>query len=191
MAKYLDLEVAILDIKPRIWRRFLLPENSTFLALHNAIQDAFGWEDCHLFEFQTSKGKQGIAASPDDEPFEGPAVPRANKVRVASYLAEAGATCLYVYDFGDNWDHSVKLKGIVEQPEIFKQRLLGGARACPPEDCGGVWGYEGYVEIVGLSDEELEKRAQKDEDVWERKEWIGDWNPEDFDLTAAQKNFNR
>ena len=72
-----------------------------------------------------------------------------------------------------------------------KRRLVNGARACPPEDCGGVWGYEMYVEIVGLSEEELEKRAQKDEDVLDRKEWIGDWSPEDFDLAAAQKNFNR
>jgi len=108
-------------------------------------------------------------------------------VKLYSYFADGrGAKyCSYVYDFGDNWEHEVKFKRVFESDEQFQRKLVDGARAFPPENCGGIWGYE---ECRGLVTGEINN---KDEDTEDRLEWIGDWHPEVFDLKKTQKRFNR
>lgn len=95
---------------------------------------------------------------------------------------------------GDGWEHEVVLKGVVELPERFKRRLVGGARAFPPEDCGGIPGYEECCEAVRLSDEELADLEKRDPETWEamqdRRGWVGDWDPERFDLEATRRWFD-
>ena len=83
----------------------------------------------------------------------------------------------------------MEFMGVVERPEEFRQRLLGGERTCPPEDCGGVWGYEECVEVAGMCEGRIV--TSEDKGLFERKEWIGDWNPETFDLDEAKKEFDR
>ena len=113
--------------------------------------------------------------------------PPPSDVTLSSYFTRKGRKCLYVYDFGDSWEIDVELKDRVETEEDFEQRLLGGARAFPPEDCGGVPGY--YYSLVALG---LEKDESFNEiDIECHREWLGDWNPEDFDLEAAKKSFDR
>jgi hypothetical protein len=92
--------------------------------------------------------------------------------------------CLYEYDFGDGWEHEVKLRKRLTLPESFKRRLLDGRRAFPPEDCGGVWGYQRCVKILGGA-------AEADEEVEELKEWLCDWTAEAFDLQAVKRAFDR
>jgi hypothetical protein len=192
MPKYYELEVSLLRIEPAIRRRFLLAEDSTFGDLHEAIQDAFGWEHDHLYEFRDKGGRQTIARA-DFEDSEDEDTPTAEEVTLASFFKRKGAKCLYVYDFGDNWEHAIELRGIMEAPDQFERRLLEGARACPPEDCGGVWGYERCREIAAMSDDDF--KAMKDRrgvaDLQEQKEWIGDWEPERFNLAAVKKKFDR
>lgn len=107
-------------------------------------------------------------------------------MKLASHFTRKGATCLYVYDFGDGWEHLVELKAVVESPERFKRRLVGGARAFPPEDCGGIWGYERCLAALGLL-----KADDFDQTVLEEtREWLGDWDPEGFDLQATKKDFD-
>ena len=98
MPKYLDFKVSLLGIDPDIWRRFLLAESATFMDLHDAIQDAFGWEDYHLFEFREVKGPQAIAGPPDYEPefVDEDEIPKATKVKLKAVFARKCKKCLYV-----------------------------------------------------------------------------------------------
>jgi hypothetical protein len=185
MPDYYEFEVSLRNVKPRIWRRFLIRKTATFHDLHMSIQEACGWWNSHLFEFRAwGPENEGIAGIPDDEKDE-PA-PDAKKVKLAAFYDESDADrCLYEYDFGDSWEHEVKLRKRVTLPESFKRRLLDGRRAFPPEDCGGVWGYQRCVKILDGS------AAEAEEEVVELKEWLCDWTPEAFDLAATKRSFDR
>jgi hypothetical protein len=189
MPRYFDLRVSIRDIEPTIWRRFLLAGDSMFEALHEAIQDSFGWDGGHLFEFRDLRGRDTLARADFDDPDADDAVPTVGELKLGSFFTKGGTKCLYIYDFGDNWEHVVEFNGMVELPESVRRRLLDGARACPPEDCGGIGGYENCVEVVSMSEKDIRK-SDDAEEMLDRKEWIGDWNPEAFDLRAAKDEFD-
>lgn len=187
MPDYLELEVSLADLRPRVWRRFLLTADGTFADLHQAIQDAFGWENAHLFDFRTTgRPGQAIAGVPMDDGFS-PPMPDAVGVPLAAFFdgAPGHDRCVYTYDFGDDWRHEVKLGGVVTERGRFERRLLDGARSGPPEDCGGAPGYERLALV-------LETGADPwGEDVDDLREWIGGWRPDAFELEAAQRTFNR
>jgi hypothetical protein len=190
MPKYFEFEVALQDISPRIWRRFLLRSAATFKELHDAIQAAGPWENSHLWDFsEPGRGGRVIAGPLDDE--SGRPIPDAKRIKLASYFEEPDDTCLYRYDFGDDWEHEVRLERIVELPDSFRRRLLAGERAFPPEDCGGVPGYYECLAALGAP---MPVGAGDDlpdpEDLEDRRDWLGDWTPE-FDLEAARKRFDR
>jgi len=190
MRKYLDLEVSLLDIEPRIWRRFLLPESASFGDLHEAIQDGFGWEYDHLFEFRDKGGRQSIARADFDDGYDDEEVPTVGKLKLAAFFTRKGKKCRYVYDFGDSWEHAVEFRGMVELPEKFRRRLVDGARACPLEDCGGVWGYYACCAAVGAIDPK--EIGIGKEDLEDRREWVGEeWQPDRFDLGTQKKQFDR
>jgi hypothetical protein len=188
MPRYYEFEVTLQDMEPRIWRRFLLRTTSTFAHLHQAIQSAFGWRDCHLHEFRLpGPTRRVLAGSPLNGGHDyGRPTPDGRKVKLNSYFVGTWARewCEYEYDFGDSWVHEVKLIGIHSDKATFKRRLLGGARACPPEDAGGPPGYERCVQFVTTG-----------EDVWDDAgvlgEWLGDWKPGLFDLDAACARFDQ
>jgi hypothetical protein len=190
MPKYFDFDVALDDIEPRLWREFLLVNTASFADLHCAIQDACGWEYEHMFEFQTGRGRHAepIAGIPGDSGWDEP-VSDAKRVKLASFFTRAGKKCTYIYDFGDSWHHTVRLKRTVESDEKFKRRLIGGERAFPPEDCGGIWGYYRCLVTLGLLKEE-DFRFHKDDLEWAR-EWVGDWRPDVFNLAKTKRRFNR
>lgn len=181
---YYDFEVALCDIEPTIWRRFLLSKSATFQDLHKAVQDAGGWKDYHLFEFRTSIELNAplIAGIPDEE--EVPPAPEAKKERLESFFkSKAGIGCIYRYDFGDDWQLAVKLNGTVALPYKFKRALLEGNRAFPPEDCGGIGGYERCVEFRKTGYEAYDEGALGP--------WLGDWQPEKFDLAKIKAKFDK
>lgn len=183
MPNYLDIEVSLDHVEPRIWRRFLLREGATFLDLHHAIQDACGWENAHLFAFRRGD-RSAVAGVPTDFDLGfGPPDPDAAKVGAAEYLRRHW-TVAYEYDFGDSWEHTVELKAVPTLDERFTRRIVDGARAFPPEDCGGLPGYEDVV-VVAAGGE----APYRDTD--ELREWLGDWDPEHFDLAAVRRAFDR
>jgi len=192
MPQYFEFEVSLEGVKPKIWRRFQMRPAATFADLHMAIQEACGWGNYHLFEFREPKRRgTTIAGIPDDE-WEFREVPDAARAKLASYFKKKGDRCHYVYDFGDDWTHRVQLKKIIEVPEMFRRRLVGGARAFPLEDCGGVWGY--YECLMALGHLEADAAdVPPEEELRERREWLDgtDWDPETFDLEAAKKQFDR
>ncbi len=204
MAKYFDVEVSLLEIEPRIWRRFLIRSEVTFSHFHSAIQQAFGWQDCHLYEFLDGKAEKNctrplyamklprIARSEHAESLgDKPDAPEANNIELRHYFSAKNKRCFYVYDFGDNWQHVVEVKDVVDMPEEFTCRLLDGARACPPEDCGGTMGYEECCEAVSMSKADIRKLdAYAREEVESRLKWLDGWQPEAFDLEAFRKRFD-
>ena len=173
-----QFKITLDDIRPVIWRRIQLPSEATFWDLHCAINDAMGWEDAHLHEFQLGNKRDsqriGIPAE-DDSPWGGDDALADWDVPIATHFATAGTHCNYLYDFGDGWTHKIKLEAITpREPKTRYPRCLDGARACPPEDCGGPPGYEQIC--TALADP-----TNADGDIEELLEWFADYDPEAFD----------
>ncbi|NOT09960.1 MAG: plasmid pRiA4b ORF-3 family protein [Gemmatimonadales bacterium] len=149
----LTFKVQLRDIKPAIWRRIEVPASYTFWDLHVAIQDAMGWLDSHLHAFQVRDPRTRAEATigiPDPDPFEGaPDFLPGWRVHVTAYLAEVGQRARYDYDFGDGWEHDLLLEQIgMRQAKAKYPRCVAGARACPPEDCGGPGGYAQLLKTI-------------------------------------------
>lgn len=173
-----EFKITLKDIKPPIWRRIQVPNHYTFWDLHVAIQDAMGWLDCHLHEFRIpdSRGNTLSFGIPDEE-FEDDTRPGWES-RVSRFLNLERPVFEYVYDFGDNWRHKVELEKVLPVERGKQYPLcIKGKRACPPEDCGGPWGYQNLLEI--LADSEHEEHADMKSWVTSMKE--GPFNPEEFD----------
>lgn len=185
MPAYYELEVSLKEIRPRIWRRFLLPATATFADLHEAIQDSFGWGNYHLWEFR-KPGRRGsaIAGVPDEEAFAEERVPDAHTVKLSRFFKGPSEACQYTYDFGDDWLHDVKLVRKVEEPASFRRRLVAGRRACPPEDSGGAGGYFRCVQFLESGKDPYGESAA------ELREWIGGWRPDQFDLGLVKRKFD-
>jgi hypothetical protein len=188
MPRYLEFDVSLQEIQPRVWRRLLVRTTFTFARLNTAIQESFGWTNSHLWEFRmpTYRGRPIAGLVTGEEEADRP-VPDARHVKLSEYFNGKRVTewCEFVYDFGDNWVHDLKLIRVVSDKESFKRRLLDGERACPPEDCGGVPGYQRMVEFVRTGKDIYE------DDAVSLAEWLGDWDPGRFDLEQERKSFDR
>ncbi len=163
-------KISIRDIDPPIWREVSVPESSSLVEFHQILQAAFGWHNCHLFSFEIDGTDYGL-----DE--DGMLDPDELAVTVGELFADS-PKATYIYDYGDYWQHDiqvVKKNVLVNQAEIVQ-----GERACPPEDCGGPWGYTNLLQALANKDHE-----QHDE----LTHWIGPdgYDPEYFDT----RNFSR
>jgi len=172
-----QFKITLEGIKPPIWRRIQVPETYTFWDLHVAIQDSMGWLDYHLHQFTIIDGVSGdklFMGIPtyDDYDFDFETLP-GWAYRIADYLNEENEKVLYEYDFGDGWEHLIKYeKKLPCEKGVRYPRCIGGKRACPPEDVGGIAGYEYFLEIINDPDH-LEHE--------EMLEWSGDsFDPEHF-----------
>lgn len=163
------LKVTIKGIKPPVWRRVLVGSTATLAELHDVIQAAFGWWGYHLHEFEIAGVRYGVA---DDEDWGEP--PRDEHRARLNKVAPAGRRFTYTYDFGDNWIHVIEVEKVEPAvPGLSYPTLVGGRRACPPEDCGGPWRYPDL--LAALADPE-------DEEHDEVLEWVGgSFDPEAFD----------
>ena len=137
-------KISLLDTKPSVWRRIQVPSGYSFWDLHVAIQDSMGWTDSHLHMFRIRpQGKQkdlriGI---PDDE-FDDLEILAGWEIPLDRFFWRPGTSAVYEYDFGDSWNHDVLLEGVlIPEAGSTYPRCLAGENACPPEDCGGIWGY--------------------------------------------------
>ena len=172
------------DIAPPIWRRIDVPGDYSFWDLHVAIQDAMGWLDYHLHVFRSPESggteSQEIGIPDDDEFMTGRQTIAGWKVPVSSHFIRSGQAMLYEYDFGDGWLHDVVLEEIIPCDAPQRVACIGGQRACPPEDCGGTWGYQSLLEAIA------NRHHEQHEDMMS---WIGgEFDSEDFD--PAQVTFD-
>lgn len=145
-----QFRIDLLGIKPGIWRRIQVPADYSFWDLHVAIQDSMGWLDYHLHEFRVkrSSGRKVIEIGiPDTETDRD--ILAGWEVPISDYFAEPGVVAAYDYDFGDGWQHKVLLEGVLLKELSVKYPVcIAGERACPPEDCGGVPGYESLLRVL-------------------------------------------
>ena len=173
--------------KPPVWRKIIIPADFTFQRFHDVIQTVFGWEDYHLFEFQDKEYQCTIRIAvpfEDDFDFDVNTLD-ASKVRLSDLFIGNFRKLLYVYDFGDNWVHEITLEKIFDdkRKEAF---CLSGKGNCPPEDCGGIWGYENLLELHARR--AARKRISADDR--ERLEWYGmdlDFDPEWLSLEECRE----
>jgi hypothetical protein len=147
-----QLLVVLANTDPLVWRRIQVPEDYSFWDLHVAIQDAMGWQEAHLHEFTVTDprtGREQRLGIPDEEyPEERPCLPDW-QAKVSHYLTEARPLAHYVYDFGDDWRHVVAYEGASPaEPGRRYPACVAGARACPPEDCGGVHGFADFLAAI-------------------------------------------
>ena len=142
----LTLTIELQGPKPRIWRRLVLPGDLTLDVVHTLFQAAMGWTDSHLHRFQpsTPRGKPQDYFITEFDEQEGDEGTPEKDVRLDQVLCERGDRLTYLYDFGDDWEHLVKLESIQKQAsgDRVEPRCVAGARACPPEDVGGIWAFE-------------------------------------------------
>ncbi len=171
-----QFKIILDDIKPPIWRRIQVPENYTFWDLHVAIQDAMGWTDSHLHQFRIASPKPSktkYIGLPDEEDF-GQETLKGWEEAISQWFGfDKNKIMRYDYDFGDNWGHKIILEKIFPGDGGKYPRCIDGARACPPEDCGGVGGYEDLLNIV---------KNPKHPEYKDMLEWLGgDFTVEEFD----------
>ncbi|TDE37813.1 plasmid pRiA4b ORF-3 family protein [Actinomadura sp. 6K520] len=153
-------------IKPPVWRRLRLPADIGLDRLHEVVQDAMGWENYHMHVFSHASGEYGL-------PDRGLGHRDERKVTLAQMLNDPGDKIGYTYDFGDGWEHDIVLEDVLPPgAEVADPVCTAGKGACPPEDCGGVWGYEGLKDT--LADPAAEDHA-------DMLEWLGLTSADEFD----------
>jgi hypothetical protein len=173
-----ELKITLSDLRPPIWRRVVVPASLRLDQLHQVIQAVMGWEDYHMHVFETSHGRYG---RPDRELGHRDS----RKVTLSQVLRKPGDRIRYTYDFGDNWEHDIVLEKTA--PTVARPTCVTGRRACPPEDCGGVWGYAELLEAIADPAHEQHQ---------ELTEWLADvhgmpdFDPAAFDVAAADQRLS-
>ena len=174
-----QLKVTLKYSKPPIWRRIQVKENTTLFKLHKIIQIAMGWTSSHLHQFIAD----GVYYGEPDPDFDFEVVSE-RRVRLNQILRDVKDKFIYEYDFGDGWLHEIVVEKILEpEPKTHYPCCVKGKRNCPPEDIGGVWGYQNFLEAIQNKD-----HPEHDELL----EWIGgSFDPEDLDLEVVNQELKQ
>ncbi len=174
-----QLKVTLLGTMPPIWRRLLVPANMTLAQLHNVLQDAMGWQDCHMHEFCAGHRHFG-QPDPEDRFMGMPPVENERTVHLSDVLSRVRAKVIYTYDFGDSWEHGIVLeKRLPADSGTTYPVCTGGERACPPEDCGGIPGFYDLLDAIG-------DPAHEQHD--ELMDWIEDnYDPDVFSIDDVNR----
>jgi hypothetical protein len=173
-----QLKVTLKGSNPPVWRRFQVPD-LTLGELHDVLQVVMGWQDSHMHQFVFGGKYYGRS-----EPGDDMEVDDEDGVLLSQILTGKKPRIVYEYDFGDDWQHDVILEKTLEpKPGIKYPLCLEGERACPPEDCDGVWGYADFLEAIG---------NPKYPEHREMKAWIGGkFDPERFDVEKVNRELRR
>ena len=152
------LRIELQGIEPLIWRRVTVSTSMTLTEVHLVIQAAMGWLDCHLWHFEASGRRYAVhlASEPDwNERYED-----AEAATLGMLLDGGLRRMTYVYDMGDDWEHSIIIEKVAAPlPDVTYPQFLGGERRCPPEDCGGVPGYFEFLKNVLSKQKRLRDHA--------------------------------
>lgn len=192
---FLQIKIALAEAQPPIWRRVLARPSMPLDELHYLIQDAMGWANSHLHEFVAGgtwmRGFVRDGTSYSDKRFDEEEMHEdETAVTVGDFLRKPGDTLAYVYDFGDNWAHRIELEEILQKAPRNRRVpcCLGGERACPPDDCGGVHGYAELLAV--LADPNHEEHADMVAWVAGMVEGDGPFEPDAFDLAKSNRRIH-
>jgi hypothetical protein len=166
-----QMKIKLLGVsKPPVWRRLQLHADTRLDRLHETVQAAFGWENYHMHCFSSDGEVFGV---PDPEL----GFTDEREVRLGELVGGVGDRLHYTYDFGDGWEHEIIVEEVLDpDPELCYPTLVASKGACPPEDCGGAWGYAELKEILADPDHEQHH---------EMLEWLGLDDATEFDAGAV------
>ncbi|MDR2348470.1 MAG: plasmid pRiA4b ORF-3 family protein [Bifidobacteriaceae bacterium] len=195
----LVVRLRLIGVKPTIWRRLRLASDFDLRDLHFAIQVAMGWETEHLHKFPRwlPAGKRAApldlatdyeVGDMDPAEIKRRGLTTERDVRCDQVFRDVGDKLEYIYDFGDGWEHVLRLESVEPWPEGSPGVIcLAGQRACPPEDSGGVYGYADLLERLAERTSGSASGGGREDD--EDLEWIvdPDFDPERFDLDEVNK----
>jgi len=175
MKSIYQLKITLNGAKPPIFRIILVEDSRTFFELHHIIQIAMGWFNSHLYQFET-----GDYCISDPTMIDYKDVLDSKEVKLNQIFTGEEKNLNYEYDFGDGWIHTIEHeKTIPVQLNESYPKCIVGKRNCPPEDCGGIWGYDHLLEVMG---------NKKHPEHKELKEWLGgDFDPEHFNIGKINK----
>jgi hypothetical protein len=175
-----QLKIVLSDITPAIWRRIQVSDSIRLCCLHSAFQVVMGWTDSHLHQFEKDGKNWGV---PEWDEFDEFDLIDEGKTRLAEVLKTDGDSMVYQYDFGDDWGHQVVLEKVLPSDDQSKHPVcLAGERRCPPEDVGGVHGYQEFLDVILDPDhEEYEQMVR----------WAGGHFIDQFDLKAVNETLSR
>jgi len=170
-----QIKVTLLGSKPPIWRRFLVADTVTLDNLHDILQIVMGWTNSHLHHFIIDDELYGM---PLDDDFGDMRTKDETRFKLNQLVSGKGFKFGYEYDFGDGWEHDLVVEKILPAEKGARYpTCVAGKRACPPEDVGGIWGYQDFLKAI--SDPSHSEHA-------EIREWIGgDFDPQRFNLNAV------
>jgi hypothetical protein len=173
-AQVYQLKITLKNIRPPIWRRVQV-KDCTLGALHNIIQTCMGWDGYHLHAFEIGGEQYG---EPDPDGMMD--IRNEARVRLSRFAGQGVKKFTYTYDFGDGWDHTIQIEKILPvEAGVRYPRCTAGKRACPPEDCGGPWGYADFVEAI------LDPEHEEHEELLE---WVGgEFDPEEFSVEEVNE----
>jgi len=179
LRKIYQIKITLKDIKPPVWRRLQVTNDTVLEKLHEIIQVAMGWDNYHLHQFIVGHTYYG---EPDPD-YGDDEMENENGVPISQLVSREGARFHYEYDFGDSWVHEILFEKILPMEKGTQYPVcIKGKRACPPEDVGGVWGYSEFRETI---------TNPKDPEYADMLEWAGgDFNPEIFDMDEVNKRLN-
>ncbi len=164
-----QIKILLRDTKPPIWRRVLVRGDSTLADLHRVIQVTMDWAGYHLHEFEMG----GRCYGEPDPDWDDRDIVDETEVRLDEVITGEGVKMGYLYDFGDNWEHALLVEKVLPlDPQQTYPVCIKGRRAAPPEDVGGVWGYEEFL------------RALRDPDHPEHQDYLDWWGEDSFDPAA-------
>ncbi|HEX4135389.1 MAG TPA: plasmid pRiA4b ORF-3 family protein [Bryobacteraceae bacterium] len=165
-----QIRIALQEIQPSIWRRIQVGEDITLAQLHTILQIVMNWGDYHLHEFTVGRHVYSVP-DPDDDMYERKVIDE-RKERLCDVVPRVGTQFLYLYDFGDSWHHDLLLEAIIMPDSTLQYpRCVAGERQTPPEDVGGIPGYEDYLEAIADPDHEEHENMLR---------WRGPFDPEAF-----------
>lgn len=169
-----QIKIELKNSKPKIWRKILIKSDMFLSDFHMAIQIAMGWTNSHLHSFE-HKGKSYAERVEGDDFWEELDSVDYKNIKISNLLKKEKDKIKYEYDFGDGWVHDIVLEKILPLDNDKTYPVcIGGKNSCPPEDCGGIYGYFHILEVL---------KNPQNEEYEEIKDWLGEvFDPEKFDL---------
>lgn len=178
-AKTIHFKISLLEIQPTIWRTFTVTDNYRIDRLHQVIQISMGWFNSHLHEFRFNDRTIGMVM---DEMYDLPSLEDETALYIRDLKLKQGDTIAYLYDFGDSWEHRLQVEKITSTSEPHPL-CTGGDMACPPEDCGGCFGYMNLLEV-------LTNPQHEEYQSW--KQWLPEnFNPQTFSLEQINRELDK
>lgn len=177
-----QLKITLRDIRPPIWRRVHVRASEQLEHLHYVAQISMGWTNSHLHSFTIQGVEYGVPMP--DLGFDDLGLEDESKVRLGKLIPGEKFKFSYLYDFGDSWEHEILVEKVLKaDPEIDYPVCIKAKRACPPEDCGGTWGYQDFLTVI---------QDPKNSEHEEMLEWVGGaFDPEAVDLDEVNHELKR